>query len=90
MAARSAPERVANRRCAADQALADDGAGTKLEKFRVRGDGATKATSSEVDALSVPVITARATGTGGTAGFTNTVLRVETVKTGADGTGDVF
>ena len=56
----------------------------------MRGDGATKATSSEVDALSVPVITARATGTGGTAGFTNTVLRVETVKTGADGTGDEF
>ena len=62
-----------------------------MEKFSVRGDGKTIATSSEISTLSVPVLTARATGTGtGTAGYTSSALRVEVSTTGADATGNNF
>ncbi len=62
-----------------------------MEKFSVRGDGKTIATSSEISTLSVPVLTARATGTGtGTAGYTGSAVLVEVATTGVSGTGSNF
>jgi hypothetical protein len=58
------------------------------EKFSVRGDGSTLATSAAVGSLSVPVLTARASGASYAAN--SSALRVEVATTGADATGNNF